>query len=407
MKTNFKTLALQAGIGAALAAGSMSASAVITAVPAPAQLIPLFYYSGSASIGGALDVDTAVRVVVPKSVGADTVINIMRGDSPLTPNTNWNSQQQFATTNQIHYWVMDVNSAEIHNDKFTVTPDDEVYFYASDVLRDGITATGSNLTAILPAGVGPGAPTYLILTNESATNGGAPNFMFAADAWLENDGQASSMASAVTIPVLGLADAADATSYPTPGNNVIEAYSGSARGPIASPIHTGIRTSGTADVADLRVVEVPVFGDSVPGDSSNNTIVAWTDANNTYSNIKLYNVNSTEGQVSRGTTSLPNQLNFLEVNYNQGCASGTNLACDSSIGITDGYSVYLGDTNLQNGGFVKMVIPAVTLPTDWTEAGSYNSVVMFNIPSVAPFVAGTVDTDGSELAIDTGWFTGQ
>lgn len=391
MKTNFKTLALQAGIGAALAAGSLSASAAITAVPAPAQLIPLFYYNTG-------NIDTGVRVVVPKSVGADTVIDIMRGDSALTPQANWNSSQQFAITKQIHYWVMDINSAEIHNDKITVTPDDECYFYASNVLGAS-TSTMCGAT-IIGAGVPSGAPTYMILTTEAAVNGGNPDFMFAAQAWLENDGDASSMASAVNIPVLGLADAADSTSYPTPGNNVIEAYSGSAAGPIASPIHTGIRTSGTGDVADLRVVDVPVHADS-GSELSNNTIVVWADANNTYSNIKQYNVNNAEGQVSRGTISFPDQLNFVEVN------NGSS----SSIGLATGYSTFLGDTNLQNGGFVKLVMPAVALPTDWTEKGAYNSVVIFNIPSLASptgtSVVTTVDTDGSELAIDTGWFTGQ
>lgn len=398
MKTNFKTLALQAGIGAALAAGSLSASAAITAVPAPAQLVPLFYYNTG--------IDTGVRVIVPKSVGADTVIDIMRGDSALTPQANWNSSQQFATTKQIHYWVMDVNSAEIHNDKFTVTPDDEVYFYASCLL-DGVSANcqgGSSVningSTIVGAGVPDGEPTYLILTTEAAVNGAAPDFMFEAQAWLENTGALSNMASAVNIPVLGLADAADSTNYPTPGNNVIEAYSGSARGPIASPIHSGIRTSGTGDVADLRVVDVPVHDNSNSGDDSNNTIVVWADANDTYTNVKQYNVNNAEGQVSRGTISFPDQLNFIEVNQ--------PVSGDSSIGLASGYSTYIGDTNLTNGGFVKLVIPAVTLPTDWTEAGAYNSVVIFNIPSIdAAASAATRDTDASELAVDTGWFTGQ
>ena len=392
MKTNFKTLALQAGVAAALATGSLSATAAITAVPAPAQLIPLFFYNTTG-------VDTGVRIVVPKSVGADTVIGILRGDSGLTPQTNWNSSQQFATTTtkQIHYWVMDINSAEIHNDKFPVTPDDEVYFYASNVLQSGVFSI--NGTALVGAAVPEGEPTYLILTTESAVDGGNPDFLFEAQAWLENTGRASSMASAVTIPVLGLADAADSTDYPTPGNNVIEDYQGA--GPIASPIHTGIRTSGTSDVADFRVVDVPVHDNENSGDDSNNTIVVWTDANDTYTNVRQYNVNNAESQVSRGTISFPDQLNFLEVN-------APFIAGTSSIGLASGYSSVLGDTNLANGGFVKLVIPAVALPADWAEQGAYNSVVIFNIPSIDGAASATNrDTDASELAIDTGWFSGQ
>ena len=79
----------------------------------------------------------------------------------------------------------------------------------------------------------------------------------------------------------------------------------------------------------------------------------------------------------------------------------------SSIGLASGYSTALSATNLANGGFVKLVIPAVALPADWAEQGAYNSVVIFNIPSVDAAVAPTRDTDASELAIDTGWFSGQ
>lgn len=409
MKTNFKTLALQAGIGAALAAGSMSASAVITAVPAPAQLIPLFYYSNDITTS-ALNVDTAVRVIVPQSVGTDTVIGIMRGDSNLTAQANWNSSQQFGTTptaaNTLHYWVMDINSREIFNSALPVTLDDELYFYASTL--PGFTAN-----------VVSGAPTYLLLTTQAAVNGGNPDYMFTAEAWLENTsnfataGSASGIATAVNIPVLGLADAADSTNAPTPGNNVIEAYLGipGAAGPIASPVHTGIRTGGTANGANFRVVDVPVHGSVAGAETESTTIVAWTDANNRYTNIGLYAVDRAEIETSRGTTSLPNQLNFLNVGY---ANTSNSIAAGriGPVGIADNYTTNLGNTGLANGGFFKMVVPAVAPPADWVEPGAYSSMVVFTIPATfgsgtAQYDAAAPTTDGSEIALDTGWFVGQ
>ena len=111
MKTNFKKLAILAGTTAAMAAGSMSAHAVITAVPAPAQLIPLFYYNNYLAANA---VATTVRVTVPKSVGADTVINLL--GAPIASSTTWNSTfAGVTTTSKIHYYVMNANSKEVYD----------------------------------------------------------------------------------------------------------------------------------------------------------------------------------------------------------------------------------------------------------------------------------------------------
>lgn len=421
MKTNFKTLALQAGIGAALAAGSMTASAAITAVPAPAQLVPLFYYAGTGTTSSFTGVDTGVRVIVPKSVGSDTVINILRGDSGLTAQTNWNSGTQNFTTaanNYIHYWVMDVNSSEIFNSRFPVTADDECYFYASQVLAglngaaNSSCFNSSTTGSFISAGVATGEPTYLLLTNESALNGGSPTFLFSADAWLENPAGNADMATSVYIPVLGLADGPDNTDFVTPGNNVIEVYPGA--GPIASPIHTGIRTSGTGAVGGLRVVDVPVHNavNDTSVSSESNITVVWTDKafgggtsysapGSAYTNIKQYNCNEAESCVSQGTISFPTQLNLFEVG---------NADLSDVTGIVDNYANgAVSATNLTTGGFIKWVIPAVALPAGagaaGAEAGAYSAISIFNIPA-NPGVSGN-DTDSSELAVDTGWFTGQ
>ncbi|NDE35466.1 MAG: hypothetical protein EB012_11560, partial [Gammaproteobacteria bacterium] len=305
MKTNFKKLAILAGATAAMAAGSMSAQAVITSVPAPAQLIPLFYYNSTAGV------DTAVKVIVPKSVGADTVINLLAGAIP--PSTSW-STTTAALPSKIHYFVMNYQSKEVINGAIPVTGDDEVYIEAGDF-----------------SGLSSGTPYYLILTNESAYLGGAPTFQFNADAWIENDAATGTtgLPATVYIPVLGLADTADTTTTPTPLNNVIENFPTSAGGPIASPIHTAIRTSSTTPGLIYRVVDVPVH-DTV---THSNTLIAWADRNATSSLVnglsgKLYSVDRDEVLASLGTYSFPNQLNIVKLGY-----TGTN-----PLGITDSYA---------------------------------------------------------------------
>lgn len=385
MKSNFKKLAVLAGATAAMATGSMSAQAVITSVPAPAQLIPLFYYNSNP---GAL-VDTAVRVIVPKSVGADTVIGLLAGAASggIQPSTSWNTSVNTVGT-QIHRFFMNYQSAEVYNDAVSVTPDDEYYFNAASV--------SGYLTS--------GTPYYLILTNQSAYLGGAPTFQFSASAWVENDmsGHGSitgGLASVVNIPVLGLTDTADSTTYPTPTNNVIENYPTSAGGPISSPIHTAMRTSTTVPGMIYRVIDVPVHNSAF----HNNTLVAWADRNASSSSVnglsgKLFAVNTSEVMVSLGTYSFPYQLNIVKLGY-----TGTN-----PLGITDSYAAVQTISNIGNasgGGFLKLVGDAVPLPGSNLPAGAYSSVILFNVPADNSLSFSTINHDSSEVATDTGFFT--
>ena len=379
MKTNFKKLAILAGATAAMAAGSMSAQAVITSVPAPAQLIPLFYYNTG--------VDTSVRVIVPKSVGADTVINLL--GAPIGANTSWSTAAAgVGAAPAIHRFFLNYQSREVINDKVTLTPDDELYWNASSV-----------------AGLAPGVPYYVILTNESAALGGTPTFTFAANAWIENDnsdvvGTASAtLASTVSLPVLGLADTADTTTYPTPTNNVIENYPTSAGGPIASPIISGIRTSSTAPGLIYRVIDVPVHNNN-----HLNTLVAWADQNASSSNVnglsgKLYSLDRNEVQASLGTYSFPYQLNIVKLGY-----TATN-----PLGIIDTYAAVqtIGNTgSAVNGGFLKLVGDADSLPAAAATLapGAYSSVILFTIPADATLNI-VPNHDASEIAFDTGFFT--
>ena len=428
MKTNFKKLAVLAGTTAVMAAGSMSAHAVITSVPAPAQLVPLFYYSTANNI------DTEIRVVVPRTVGSDTVINLLGGITtpPTAVSGSWNATNaslSVAATARIHWFWMDQESAEVVNSSFPVTADDEIYFSAANM---PCQIVGSSSCTTLAPQLTNGQAGYLILTNESAAQGGAPTFAFSADAWLENGGAPlNGLASAYYIPVLGLADAADTiTTYPTPTNNVVEAYSSTvADGPIASPIQTGMRTSSTLAGSTYRVIDVPIFplapsaqttvSTFSPGPYAN-FIVAWADDNGLGNGLsgKLYTVNNSEVQVSNGTFSLPYQLNTFCVAATS--SSTTTLStCGVSTAFSDLYSTnalsnptttstgYIAPTlsNLANGGFLKLVIDAPVLPVAApAQQGAYSSVVIFNLPLQGSGTAGVQD-DSTEIAVDTGFFS--
>ena len=406
MNVKFKKLAMQAGITAALAGASLSAHAVITAVPAPAQLIPLFMHVASDDFA----VDTEVRVIAPRAVGVDTVIDLLGGDTVGTQ-ASWNGTQT-GLSGKIHWFFMDVNSNEVVNSNFSVTPDDELYFSASTL--------GSG-TAVASVGLIPqGVPGYLIMTNESAYLGGAPTFSFSAEAWLANEGAVSNgLPSSVVIPVLGMADTADTTTFPTPSNNVIENYApAGAGGPIASPIHTGMRTSTTLPGANYRVFDIPMYPVPVgtaPAGGYANVIVAWADrnyaaaiANPPTPEIKnglsgrLFTLDSNEVQTSNGRLTLPNQLNIVPVIP---AANPGQLGPFASM-----YTALLSNATfsaLGNGGFLKFVADTVDLPVDWVDQGAYSSVVIFNVP--VSLTSGVADIgfadDNAELAIDTGFFS--
>lgn len=453
MNAQFKKLATQASVAAILAGGSLSAHAVITAVPAPAQLVPLFYYSAQRGIneqgediGAAQSVE--VRVIVPRAVGADTVIGLL-GGAGVKPQASWNGSQTF-TVPRIHWYFMDVNSNEVVNSSFPVTPDDEVYFSAEqmpcqvgnlqprgDQGRELWCGNGGVAAPTLPADV----PGYLLMVNESASTGvDGPTFSFSAEAWLENNpgqggGGANGMSSAVAIPVLGMADTADSTTYPTPTNNVIEDYAtAGAGGPIASPIHTGMRTSTTLAGAKYRVFDIPmhnvpgVTGQVRLGQSYVNTIVAWADrnyaaaiANPQSPEIKnglsgrLFTVNNNEVMTSNGRLILPNQLNIVPVvadptrdlpanypfralyTFKGGAAGGWTPTPTDPVYFNATYA------NLNNGGFLKFVVDNVDLPAANLDPGAYSSAVIFTIPSRAS--GGGHAGDDSEIAIDTGFFS--
>lgn len=389
MKTNFKKLAVQAGVAAAMAAGSMAASAQIESVPATAQLVPLFYYNNAG-------IDTDVRIIVPKSVGADTVIDLM--DGGLSAGTQWAvANPALNQAAAIHWFWMSAQSIEMLNGTVAVSADDEAWLTAATI--DNTIGTGSL----------SGVPGYLVIVNDSAAFGGAPTFQFAADAYIDNDQFAyPSLPSQLSVPVLGMNDAADsAIGIPTPGNQVIEAPALVSGGPDASPLFSGIRTSATLPGANFRVVDVPMFTAGGIYGSHHNVVVVWSDRNNADSlNIPtLYAVDKDEQAVSFPGFTLTNELNFVVV---PASTDSWNLigGLEGAIGIDDSYSniVSSASSRTLTDGFLKLVMPTEALPVGaGLEPGAYSSVVIFNLPVAADILYPS--TDAPINAIDTGFFT--
>jgi hypothetical protein len=428
MKTNFKKLALTAGVSAVLAAGSMSAHAIIQAVPGGGQLVPLFVWNGNTNdIGfGAGAVDTVLKIIVPKSVGVDTLTNY------LNPTLNMAySVQDFNTIkgssaltfpgsparNNIHWTFLNVLSEHVINGDFPVTPDDVYMTTASRLLQ--LKYQGN-------AG-------YLVLqTNTSYTRPerGA-DFAFAADAWLTTPGTVTP--SAVNIPTLPLADGPDVTTYPTTFNNIISRPVAGApmQYPVVSPIISGIRTGAVPTQSpsntEFSVIDLSLANrgpgallGGVKFDSVyENILVVWNDRNG----ITAFAQEFDEDEVNCSTTiSLPYQLNVIHVNeMPQGISplAGHDAykIWNNAFGVPEGEG--LGSTDLcmtqeylpkptggrlSDWGFLRLTLQSPVNPDPTSTAGAFSSAVGFTIPRKPDAVTGQVPQTPMLLGIERGFF---
>lgn len=399
MKTNFKKLALVAGTTAALA-GSMSAHAVITGVPGEANLVPLFFFSTTTDAMGGKK-DTVVKFTIPRSVGGDTVIDLLtpnvasaqyEGDSNPVLNDVANPVAGLSkATSRLHWHFLDQQSNHRLNRSIDVSADDVQLINASTTLGNAYD----------------GFAGYLVVTTETASTGTkAADFAFAADAWL-TVASATNVPAAVTIPVLPMTDGVDSTTYPTFANNVIEKVGNSTKFPVASPLLSGIRT-GVVGGLPVRTVDIPL------ADRANysNVVVFWNDRNGLSSAAD--ELDSEENDCST-TFSLPQQLNIWNV-------ATTNGGDAPAIALADAYaksgavlSVFDPKgagavTNLcqtaaadetSEGGFLKLWLQAPTAPTGAT--GAYASGFAFTIPVAN---AGA-NLQPSQNALDVGTFAGE
>jgi hypothetical protein len=407
MKTNFKKLALVAGVSAAMAAGSMSAHAAIQAVPAPAALIPLVINDSAPNAGFPGTTVTNFRIEVPSSVGLDSIVNLFGGPNVTAaggiPSSNVatglsTSAPSASTpaTSKLHWYFMDRNSNEVLNAAFPVSANDVVEFTSQNM------PSGTSSTA-LPSGLG-----YLVIVNESASLGGAPLFSFQADAFITTNVTTPVVATVVNnVPVYPLTDTADnQAASPTLVNNVLEDVSGVPAGapygggPIVSPLMSGLRLAAAnasgATQGWFRVIDFPINGSN-----ASEYYVVWSDRNASLNivngtfvetpaitgSIVTYDCN--ENPQSGPALSLYDQLNIVNFSNGQDTAPGD-------------YEAGLGNTRAcapnGPGGFVRWFAQPNPSNVGGLTSAAYQAGVIFRLRQSL--------TDGySQFPVDRGFFT--
>ena len=436
MKTNFKKLASSAAVTAALAAGSMSAHAVITSVPGEAFLVP-FAVAGTpadADTSGYGQMDTVVRFVVPASVGRDTVFDFTAPHTaPTNPvagggATELPDQAGLDSGAHIHWYFLNAKSEHILDGDFPVTPDDVAVF-------DWGTVVASN--PVLANQVG-----YLVFVTNKGHDGLDANFNFFADAYFvvhENQfsgdtPSAGDVFNSVSIPALPLADGADGdATAPSLSNNVIEPWSQEVR---VSPLVSGIRTSIVDGKSNYTIIDMELangvsnpFG--VNTQDVNSMLVVWNDRNAAnWGGIGVDVFDSYEQSCS-WRLSLPKEVNliwvpiagpqgdlvsnpayarpaFANVPAKTGSDSGAQVTvnglCDPSTSV--GPDSFVG--NRLNGGFVKLRLPepkAAGVTADTASAAAAFTINFGGIYLGNEFVQGFATE--TVLGHDRGKFSGK
>lgn len=324
MKTNFKKLALAAGITAGMAGVSIPAHAIMVGDPGEAALVPLAVHSPGF-------LNTVVKITVPKSVGNDIISNFYTApnSSPtngtkaapgpenpgvpgLVAGTGVN-EPSFAAAPQtsfIHWYWLNVHSEHEVNSQFPVSQDDVAVF---------------DWAAVDTGNVGLNRFGYLVFVTEMGNQGKAANFSFFTDAWLVV-GNNAIVNTKVSIPSLPMSDGPDGTTdSPTIANNVVEISTTNELIVRASPLVTGNRTIWSDGKSNNYVFDLPLansFG-AAPGVPGARTVsVVWNDRNAGHANpfqpvgpltgkwasIPAFRFTNNEVKCS-GKISLPDQLN--------------------------------------------------------------------------------------------------
>jgi hypothetical protein len=413
-----------AGISAAMAGGSMSAHAIIQAVPAPAVLIPFVANDTAILTNGTFT--TNFRIEVPSSVGLDSVVNLF--DGPDTTPAGAIPSSGVATglatsvggaassaTSKLHWYFMDRRSNEVLNSAFPVSANDVIEF------NSGAMPTNSGTISLGDSAIG-----YLVIVNESASLGGAPSFAFQADAFVTNTFTPAPPAPQVevrlvnNIPVYPLTDTADnQAASPTLVNNVLEDVSGVPAGapygggPIVSPLMSGIRlaaaNAGGATQGWFRVIDFPINGANAAATARGEYYVVWSDRTDSLNlvngalvdtpaitgSVVTYDCN--ENQISGAPLSLDDQLNVVHI---------SNTSANPPSPLFNDVEVSLGNTgacvnaNPATGpsGFLRWFAQPNPYNVGGLTNAAYQAGVIFRLRQGA--------LDGySQFPVDRGFFT--
>jgi hypothetical protein len=322
MKTNFKKLALAAGVTVGMAGVSIPAHAIMVGDPGEAALVPLAVHANGY-------LNTVVKITVPKSVGNDVISNFYTALNSSPTNGAWNnpgseapgdanlvvgsptlasncSGAAGATTNScVHWYWLDETSVHRANGQIPVSQDDVAVF-------DWRAVSGGNFASQLG---------YLVFVTEEANYGRAANFSFFTDAWLVV-GAAANANVKVSIPSLPMSDGADTTDEPTLSNNVVEYNTSGQLVVRASPLVTGMRTIWSDGRPNVYVFDLPLANNyQVPGWNAGTIAVVWNDRNagwtgqaqvGPWRDIPAFRFNNNEAKCS-GRIPLPEEVNLIYI----------------------------------------------------------------------------------------------
>jgi hypothetical protein len=315
MKTRFRKIAVASAVTAALAGVSLPSHAIITGIAGEGLLVPLAIWAGN----DRNNLNTLIEIEVPASIGWEDAANIYT--APNTTPTNANLSMGFNPdvfkpvviegntrhVNAIHWFIFNHRSGHVKNDSVPVTPDDVIQLNFHDMLPQVGFAD---------------EPHYVVITNEIGyTKAGKENAQFSmfGDAWLVNDNDFEA-----EIPVLPLADAADATAFPVWGDHII--YQPNGIPAQVSPLASG-NLSNYADgvLGDFSVWDVPL--------STNDALtyhVLWLDLNR---DLTKYGVGSwvdvevfdTEERSCSDAVRVPDELQIICIDPDP---ENDDLVCD-------------------------------------------------------------------------------
>lgn len=266
MSSNFKKLAIAAGVSAGLAAVSVPSYAVISGPVGEALLVPLVVHGGD-RVGAS---NTIIQITVPGSVGFDGIPNNFTAinTTPTNPGpTLFPSDEDLVGGNYIHWYWFDKESVHRLNRKEKVTPDDMVFI-------DWLEVSG---------GAYAGQEGYMVIGTEDArfgapgVGGSAATFSMFGEAWLElySDTTEDRVGTLAPIPVLPMVDGDDvAFDAPVSKDDNVK-YNNQGIPRDVSPLISGMRTNRSDGVLN----DTTVFNLTLSNRLFPTLHVVWLDEN--------------------------------------------------------------------------------------------------------------------------------
>jgi hypothetical protein len=352
MNKNFNKLAVATGVALALGGTAMTSQAAMLGIAGEALLVPLVvwgdsdpvadvYVPGTTTLTRAArgDVNTLVQVIVPSTIGFDTIPNVFTAPSttPTNPDPSMfppdidleprvAADGRILSYAQIHWHWYDYRSAKKKNDTVKVTPDDMVEL---DWQR-------------LAQGQWRNQPGYMVITTRTSSarpQSGADFAMFGSAVlqWTPR----GLFPIWGTIPVLAMSDGPDGLNTTAPEvQDQVKYGKPPQQYPVAvSPLITGMRTNRSdGDLADFTVFDLSLSPRTLP-----TVHVVWLDKNlgenSAGANPVPVHVFDSDEKWCSDTIPLPHELNVVYIPPAFDTANAQRPAWTSAYGSVTGLDV--------------------------------------------------------------------